>query len=479
MKKEYLLILPSVFIGEPFTIGNITFERFGSEDNRLTDDKSRELLMIAQQMLMNNGFSGIFTYYYFTSEDNFQKILLNIRKVITLFRYIAFEKHPDLNLESLIYYLFTPIKMEVNTPEMKYSLEGLRDGSIQIHFWAPGFKEVTRERNYPPILHLDNEHFLIQKFNSNQLEEKYIIAIERFNRTFKETYDAIEDVLNLTTAFEHILEKADSAKLFSRSLVHALGLDCINVEPNSKNSIDNLRKWGKEFYQVRSEVFHGDAFKHYSDGRGYEFWEECFKWKHPTGTIRYVNHVFIAKKIFQLLIERLLSSGKIENDVVQKTSSEAKRWLEEVECRILLEDEIEPLITPNEVYYRKLKELVYSKESFGLPYYEFLWRIKRYDGTEEKVVLLYLLKHFSNLTEERFPDLKIECKEMTKLVEEENITLLSVKAIELSQKIYKKDFDKKEFDDEEVYNSNLAGFFEKVFYSLSQIAWLEKLKSSS
>jgi len=474
MNKKYLLILPNVYIGEPFIMGNITLQRFGSENEELTDNKNKDLLVNVQQMLINNGFSGIFTYCYFASTDSFQKIVLDMRKTMALFKYVVFEKHPELSLESLIYYLLESTKVGEEIPEMRYSLEGLQDGNRHIHFWAPGSREVVKRINYPQILYLDNEHLLIQEFNLGELKDTYIIAIERFNRTFKKNYDPVEDILNLTTAFEHILEEADTANLFAKSLIQAFGLELPNLGDRYMNLAKNLEEWGKEFYKVRGQVSHGNAFQHYTEKRSYEYWEDCFKWKHPNGTSRYINHNSIAKKIFKLIIEKLLKGGKIENGVMEGATPKMKSWMEQVEYQII-ESDLEPLITPNEIYYRKLKEFVDSKEPFGILYYEIIWRIKQYDGTEEKSVLLYLLKHFLTLTESRFPDLKEVCDEIKKLIEGgKDTALMGLKTIKLSQMIDKKDSDKKVIDDKIVYNSNLSQFLEKVYYSLTHIAWQEK-----
>lgn len=142
----------------------------------------------------------------------------------------------------------------------------------------------------------------------------------------------------------------------------------------------------------------------------------------------------------------------------------------------LVEAEIEPLITPNEIYYRKLKEFADSKEAFGLPYYDLISKIKQYDGTEKKPVLFELLMYFLSITENRFPDLRKECYEIKNLItDKKEIAFIGLKAIELSQRIYKKKVDNKIIDDERVYDFYLSQFFEKVFYSLTHIALFEKI----
>lgn len=471
MNKEYLLILPNIFIEKPFNIGNITLQRFGSENETLIDNKNKDLLLNVQQMLINNGFSGAFTYSYLAATDKFEEIVLNIRKIMALFRYIVFEKHPDLSLERLTYYLLKPVKIGEGIPEMKYSLDGIQDGNRHVHFPVPGFQVVIRRTNYPEILYLDDEHFLIQKFNAGELEDKYIIAIERFNRTFKESYDSVEDILNLTTAFEHIfkLKDGNKADLLANNLIQTFGLKDTSLEKTFKD-------WSKEFYEVRGEVSHGNAFRRY-EKKDYNYWEECFNWKHPDGSTRYISHISIAKKIFQLLIERFLKGEKIDKRVVEKSSAEMKKWLEQLEYH-LVESQIEPLITPNEVYYDRIKGLVDSNVPFGQSYYDLISRINRSDITGNKSVLFDLLKYFWGITENRFPDLKEECDEMKKLIEEEtNTALMGVKAINLSQKIDKKKADNKIIDDERVYDFHLSQFFEKVFYSLTHMALFEKIKN--
>lgn len=223
----------------------------------------------------------------------------------------------------MTYYLLKPVKIAEKISEMIYSFGGLQGGIRHIHFWAPGFQEVIRRTNYPELLYLDDAHFLIQKFNVGKLEDKYIIAIERFNRTFKENYDSVEDILNLSTAFEHIFELKGKRKadLLAENLIREFGLLDVLLR-------ENFAKWSKEFYVVRDQISHGNAFRCYREEKGYTYWEECFKWKHPDGTARYMPHTFIAKKIFKLLIERLLKGEKIDKGIVEKSSIEMKRWLE-------------------------------------------------------------------------------------------------------------------------------------------------------
>jgi hypothetical protein len=471
MNKEYLLILPNVFIGSPFIIGKITFQNFGSDEESIAEE-NKDLLLNVQQMMINNGFSGLFTYSYFASDKKFDKIVLDVRKAMALFRYITFEKHPDLSLESLTYYLLVPMKMELDTPEMKYSFEGTEDGYRYIHFWAPGFREVISETSSPQILHLDNEHFLIQKFNTGELKDKdkYIIAIERFNRTFKYNHDSVEDILNLTTAFEHIFEKSDTAILFAKNLIQTFRLENTTLAKFFTN-------WSKEFYKVRGEISHGNAFNKYSKMEGYIHWEECFKWKHPDGTIRYISHTSIAKKIFQLVIERLLKGDKIKNNEIADASLEEKEFLKQLEYK-LSELKIEPLITPNEIHYRQLKELVDSNVPFGEPYYDLISKLKGCDGTEDKSVLFELLKYFLNITKDKFPDLEEECNEINALVtKNKNTALVGLKVFNLFKKIERIESNRKVFDDEGFYNFHLSQFFKKLYHSLSHIAWSEKIRN--
>jgi hypothetical protein len=472
MNQKYFLILPNVFIHEPCVIGELILQRFGSENDAQTVNENTELLLNIQQMLFNNGFSGAFTYSYLTTCDEFENVVLSVRKIMTLCRYIIFEEHNNLSLESLSYYLLRPTKISEEKPKMKYSLEGIQNGNQYAHFWAPGFREITKRVNYPEFLQIPNDHYLIKKFNTGKLEEKYIIAIERFNRTLKENYDPVEDILNLTTAFEHIFELkgSDKAESLGKNLVHAFKFNGSSLE-------SFFTEWSKEFYKVRGEVSHGNAFKHYAQKNGYSYWEECFKWKHPDGTTRYVNHTSIAKKVFTLLIERLLKGTTFVRDEIEDASGEMKKFLNQLETK-LVESQIEPLITPNEIYYNKLKELIDSNLPFGRPYYDPISKIKQNDRTGTKPVLLDILKYFLNITKERFRNLKVECDEIENLIlEEKPIASIALRTLQLSQKIDELEAHKKLFDDERIASSYLAKLFEKVHRSLMDIAWFEKAKS--
>jgi hypothetical protein len=470
--EEYLLVLPNVFYRQPLQIGNVHLRAFVSEDETEGDDENKDLLSNIQQMLINNGYSGIFTYSFVVAENQFQNLVLNIRKIMTLLRYITFIKDQRLSLECLTYYILKPHKFShTEQSEMKYSLEGLQDGNLHIHFWAPGFEEVKKRVTYPEILQIDNENLLIRKFTAGDIEEKYIIAIERFNRTFKDSYDPVEDILNLTTAFEHIfhLKGQDKAELLSEKLIETFGLKCHPLAKTFKN-------WCIEFYKIRGQISHGNAFKHYKEERGYNYWEECFKWKHPDGIIRYINHSTIAKKILNLLIERFVEQDRENGVALEETSQERSEFLEKLEQEIIVLD-IEPLVTPNEIYYRKLKELLDSNTPFGLSYYDYITRIKQYDGTEVKSVVMELLKYFIKIIKKRFSDLEKECVEIKNLMLEEGETsLIALKAIKLSQKIRLRESTTKVISDESLYNFYLAQFLEKAYYTLTQIAWDEKLK---
>jgi len=471
MNKEYLLILPDVFVATPTIIGEITFQRYGSEDDLLVDN-NMDLLLNVQQMLINNGYSGIFTYSFFQTNVNFHEIVLKMRKIMTIFRYVAIEKHLGLSLGTLAYYLLEPIEMKLDIPEMKYSLSGIQDGISDVHFWAPGFREVISEISSLQTISLDNEHFLIQKFNAGELEDKYIIAIERFNRTLKNDYDPVEDILNLTTAFEHIIElpRHDKAKSLANRLISELGL---KDTPLEKYFID----WSKQFYQVRNDISHGNVLKRYTEKAGYNYWEECFKWKHPHGKTRYKYHSSIAKDIFKALIQKRLNRDKTMRDNTEDVSVKDKEFLKQLEYK-LLELELGHLITPNEIHYKQIKELADKRTPFGEPYFELISKIRRPDGSEEKSILIDLLNYFLSSTKNRFPDLEKEYNELKKLVvEKKDTALIQLKVFKLSQKIHKKDSCNKVNDEERFHDFYLSQFFEKVYHSLNRFAWQEHGKN--
>lgn len=455
MKSGYFLILPNIYLQKPCSIGKATFRRFGSDQDAPEAGKDDDVLKSIQQMLFNTGFSGLFTYWYFESVEPFQDIILDMRKIMTIFRYVVFETHPDYGLESLTYYLLQPRKFADEVAEMEYSLDGVQDGNRMVHFWAPGSKEVTRRANYPQILTLEDGHYLIQLFNASDLEDKYIIAMERFERIFKENHDPVEDIQNLITAFEHVFkpEKVDRADLFAKQIIEAFGL-------NGTALAGVVTEWCEEFYRVRGQILHGNAFRHYTSTRGFDYWEECFKWKHPNGKIRYRPHAHIASKIFQLLVRRLLG-GREKLEIKQ---------LEQM----LTESELEPLITPNEVHYRKLKELVDKGEPFGNDYVDLVSKIRHRDGTEEKTVLLELLVYFLTVTENRFSDLQGECHAIANSIATEEIVTIGLRAVKLSQKIKRKVTDDLVINDETVKYLCLMEFFEKAHFALTHIALAER-----
>ncbi len=406
-------------------------------------------------MLINNGFSGLFTYWYFDSVEPFQDVVLDVRKMMTVFRYVVFEKHPEYSLELLTYYLLRPQKFADELREMEYSLEGVQDGNRQVHFWAPGFKEVIRRANYPQIPALDDNHYLIQLYNANDLEDKYLIAMERLERTFKENHDTVEDIQNLITAFEHVFkpEKVNKADLFAKQIIGAFGLEGTTLA-------GTVTEWCEEFYRVRGEILHGNAFRHYTSARGFHDWEQCFKWKHRNGKRRYRPHANIASEIFRLLVERFLG-GRERLEIKQ---------LEQM----LTESEIEPLITPNEVYYSKLKQLVDKGHPFGNGHVDLVSKIKHRDGTEEKTVLLGLLPYFLTVTGKRHSDLRGECQTIVSSIATGDIATIGLRAIKLSHKIKQSLADHMVGNDETVKDFCLVQFLEKVHFALTHIALAEK-----
>ena len=429
-------------------------QRFGGENGGSKGDNSEELLKNIQEMLINRGFSGLFTYSHFNSNEKFEDIVLNVRKAMTVFRYAIFEGHPDFSLELMTYFLVQPHKFADKITEMKYSLEGIQDGNQPVHFFAPGFREVTRRASYPEILALVSAHYLIQKFNDNALDDKYILAIERFNRIFKENHDPIEDIQNLITAFEHLFKpkKVDKAYLFAKHIIDAFRL-------NGTSSSGTVKTWSEEFYKVRGEILHGNAFMKYTPTKGFDYWEQCFKWKHPSGKMRYKHHALIASKIFQLLVNRHIGNRKILK-------------VEQLE-QMLTESEIEPLVTPNEVYYRRLKELADLDKPFDHTYFDIIFKIKRCDGTEEKSVLFELMPFFLNAIIKNSPELKKQCEEIIALTQRNDTHSMSLKLLELSKKIGNKVAEPLVINDETFIPLCLSGLFEKVFYQLTNVALRE------
>ena len=81
---------------------DLTLQRFGLENN-LIDSKDNALLLNVQQMLMNQGYTESFTYTFIFSDEKFEKVILYVRKIMAIFRYVIFGKYPDLNIESLTY----------------------------------------------------------------------------------------------------------------------------------------------------------------------------------------------------------------------------------------------------------------------------------------------------------------------------------------------------------------------------------------
>jgi hypothetical protein len=198
---------------------------------------------------------------------------------------------------------------------------------------------------------------------------------------------------------------------------------------------------------------------HYTSTKGFDYWEQCFKWKHPNGKMRYVPHAFIASKIFQLLIKRHLGGREILK-------------IEQLE-QMLTESEIEPLITPNEVHYKELSDLVNSGIAFGEPYYNIIQKIKQCDGTEEKSVLFELLHFFLNVIINRYPELKKECEEIISLAKRNDTRSISLRVFELSQKTRSKVTEPLVINDVTFMPLCLSRFLEKVYYQLTNIALRE------
>jgi hypothetical protein len=469
MENEYILLIPDVLIHDPIAIGEFTLFQYGDKNATHPNSKVHDLDLLPniQKMLINNGFTGYFAYSYLVSGEKFPKLVLKARKSMAILRYITSER-------TLTYFLLIVKKMSDNLPEeMIYALYGFKNGNTGVHFWTPGFQEHSGIK-IPENLKFNSEHFLLKKFNQNELSDKFIIAIERFNRTSKADYDSVEDILNLTTAFEHLipLGKGDHKnKKFAGFLIKELSLE--------KSSLAlQFRKWAEEFYELRNQISHGNAFGYYSLPRyRFEYWEDCFLWKHPEGKTSFLFHAQIAKNIFELLLERLLTGGKINRSELEIPNEEAKKFLDEIETKIM-ENTLAPLIIPNEVRLKKLRGLIEQSVPYGNEYFDIISNMtSTQDTTGDKNDIFFILKFFINEVERRIPVEKEKCQEILKLFENpEDVNLIGLEAVKLSSSLHRELDKKKIMDDEHVAVSYLARFLEKAWRCLVQIAWSEKVK---
>lgn len=453
-KKDYIIILPNIMIHEPITIGSFKLEEYNP-----TIHTSEVIANIAKG-LVNEGITttrGQFVFYQFHSNEEFNKIVLDVRKCMTLFRYAVFESAAAPSLDDLSYYIFQIQKLTDEIPEMLYFLDGLLNGSHQVPLYAPGVKGDSHSSKCPVIINWPQNHYIIDKFNSGELEEKYIIAIERFIRTLKGDYDPVEDILNIITAFENIIELKEfkgstKAEKFAKSLLNEL-----NIENSS--IAQSFEDWAEDFYEVRNEVFHGNAFNKYSKLKDeYDYWEDCFLWKHSEGKSRFISHTSVAKGLFRLLLERLVVGSRYNNDEID---------------RIWMEGEVERLITSNEVHLKQLKGLVEQNVPYnntGHRYFDIISKMTySRDTTGEKEDIFYLLRFFLKELEEKVPEKKGVCEEVLELIcSEADTALIALKVVQISQSFR---------DHEEFEIFYLAQFFEKVYYCLSRIALSEKAKT--
>jgi hypothetical protein len=467
-KKDYIIILPNIVIYEPITIGSFKLEEYNP-----TIHTSEVIANIAKG-LVNEGIAtniikddspprSQFVFCQFHSNEEFNKIVLDVRKCMALFRYAVFEDTKRLasapSLDDMGYYILHIQNIQKFTdkiPEMLYSLNGLKNGNQGVYYYVPGVKRDSYSLKWPISINWAKGHYLVEKFNSGELEEKYIIAIERFNRTFKGDYDPVEDILNIITALENIIELkkfkgSTKAVKFAKSLLNEL-----NIENSS--IAQSFEAWAVKFYEVRGEIFHGNAFNRYSKLKDeYDYWEDCFLWKHPKGKNRFISHTSVAKNLFRLLLERLVVGPEVNDDEID---------------RRCMEEEVERLITLNEVYLKQLRGLVEQDIPYNNNdhrYFDIISKMTGFrDTTGEKEDIFYLLRFFLKELGEKAPEKKGVCEEVLELLwKEADTALIALKIFKISQSL-------RGNEGFEIFY--LAQFFEKAWRCLDRIAWSEKAK---
>ena len=366
--KNHFILIPNIESKE-FTIGDFSFKQGGLPWlDECKDLEERNLLKATVKMVQNEGLSSVGSFLYCFSDLkglSRNEIFLKVRRVMALLRFAAFEEGLGLSVEDLSSFVFQVVKSDDESPETRYWLNDVLSGD---GFFAPGFPNENRSINYPhAIFYLDN-HYLIKKYNENSIEDKYISAVEWYNRTFEGNSDIIENVVKLAVAFEivHPLS-GDKTKDFSCWIYQRFN-----------NGL--AKKWAKEFYETRGAILHGREFYDYIRQDIVEkSSKKCIYWRNPEGNTDYTSHASIGREIFKFLLREEILGEEVKDKII------AKR---------IKQDFIENLLVPNEVRYQKLKELVDRGVLFGQEHFNLISDLKYNDFTGDKKTIYSLLEYY-------------------------------------------------------------------------------------
>lgn len=448
--EKFLILIPNVHLTEPLTIEDFSFKQAEPQEIEEGDSlEEKDLLNETIKMLQNEGLSsyGFFVYCFFDFNTlNRNKISLRMRKAMALLRFATFEEKPELKVEDIPYFVFRVSKMDNDIPEMLYYFHDVLGGP---QLFAPGFSETQYPVNHPIHLNVTSNHDLIKKYNENELEDKYISAIEWFNRTFEQGSDNTEDIMKLAVAFEKIHPLGgDKEKEFS----------CWIYE---KFNSEIARKWAKEFYITRGVILHGNEFADYPRDREEIIKQKpkvCIYWRNPEGYTDYTTHAFIGQEIFKFVLRDEVLGEKLENEILDKK---------------IRSQFIDNLLVPNEVCYKQLQQLINGSTKFGDKHFEIISKLSYKDFTGDKKTVYSLLEYYLEKLDELVPTLKDKITAIIDLIQEDNRKLFR-ELSRLSREIknyYSKRKNHILLDEKTIKLHHLSRFFEITSRAFSRLLW--------
>ncbi|MGB2696301.1 MAG: hypothetical protein WBD28_00410 [Candidatus Zixiibacteriota bacterium] len=454
VSKSHFVLIPNIESKE-FAIGDFSFKQGGLPWlDECNDLEERDLLKATVKMVQNEGLSSVGSFLYCFSDLkglSRNEIFLKVRKVMALLRFAAFEEGLGLSVEDLSSFVFQVVKSDDESPETRYWLNDVLTGD---GFFAPGFPNESLIMNYPHAIFYLDDHYLIKKYNENYIEDKYISAIEWYNRTFEQSSDIVENMIKLAVAFEkmHPLKTSDKSKEFGRWLFERF---------DSKDA----ETWGKDFYETRGAILHGNEFYDYpreQEKNKPQKGKKCIYWRNPEGNTDYTSHASIGREIFKFLLREEILGEEVKDKII------AER---------IKHDFIENLLVPNEVRYQKLKELVDSGILFGEEHLNLISDLKYNDFTGDKETIFSLLEYYLEKLDELLPILKDKTGPIRDLMYENNRKLFpTISSLSKQIELHYTRVGKTLVLDEKTTKLHiLSRLFQIVATCLSQIFWREVL----
>jgi len=325
-----LLMIPYIDAREAMTIGEFRF--VPSDQTEQLRGPEGDVVLAAQRALSGKPGTGIRPYLFSVRRcDDPEGMRRAALRSMSILRYLAFRKGASAG-RTLDFFFWSPIYLVDQKANMKYSMNGWKNGFSYQHLWAPGNSLEPLPNLALANLQLPERSDLVDAFNGGALNDLRLRAIERFNaaRTAGVHGDPVSEIINLTIALESLYKaETGDSKNFERGTFKVWLSERFN---------DLVGQWAKRFYETRSNFAHSGIADFPTDSPEESLAKEFFFEYTPPGASAEtaLRHAYIAAEVVEALLE-IGPAGEIMRDA-------AKRRLTKT-------------LTPNELLITKINEL--------------------------------------------------------------------------------------------------------------------------